>query len=299
MIKVSIITSLYDGEKYLNGFFENLSQISNIKETELLIIHNSPSITELSIIENWKLEIPHFEHIVVEREGLYRSWNRGIAAASGDYVAMWSVDDRRVPDSLEKQAQLLDENNDCMIVSGHYYKVFNYGDIKGYLKKDNVKYSRLNSIPKFNNGCFLMWRKKIHSEIGYFDEQFKISGDREFWYRVTKNYKAMTCERLLGYYLRDSNEGISKGKRDKGNIENQIIKFRHFNLYIVNIYKYLMNKNIDYKILQYNGKKFEKYKFHPLFLVKVIPSFFLFWVPDLVRLLIKFKYMVAEKLTYK
>jgi Glycosyl transferase family 2 len=294
-IKISILTSIYKGEKYLKGFFESFLNISNLNEVELILIHNDPDIEETNIVNEYKNEIPNIIYTEVPREDVYASWNRAIKLSTGKYLAMWSVDDRRLPDSLGKQAEILEKNKDCMIVSGNYYKVFKYGDTNGYLKKDPVKQSLFNKVPKFNNGCFLMWRKSVHDKVGYFDEQFKIGGDWEFWCRVTNNFKALPCNTILGYYLRVSNEGLSKKKTKAVCVENQIVHMRYYNFYIINIYKYLANKNINIANIV-NFKENRRIKFYnKTYMLKSLPSFLFFWIPQTKKMIVELLYKKAEK----
>lgn len=290
VIKISVITSVYRGVRYLESFFNNVLEISCLNEVEVVLIHNDPTEEEKTIIDKFIKTIPNFIYKVVERESIYTSWNRAIKLSSGKYIAMWSVDDRRTSDSLRQQANLLDSNPDCMIVSGDYYKVFRYGDTQGYLKKAPIKKSIINNIPKFNNGCFLMWRSSIHKDIGYFDEQFKIAGDWEFWARVASKYHAMSYNGILGYYLRIDNEGLSKIKSKVINIENQIIHLRYYTFIIIDIYA-LFNRN-DVKLsYMVNFKKKEKLSISTKYIyLKCIPSIFLFWVPKLKKYIVSLLY---------
>ena len=54
MVKVSVILSLYNCEKYLKVYFDNVLSQKNLKEIELSIVHNSPSKREKLIIEEYK-----------------------------------------------------------------------------------------------------------------------------------------------------------------------------------------------------------------------------------------------------
>ena len=56
--------------------------------------------------------------IKVPREGLYKSWNRGIKLAKGEYITIWNVDDIRYPESFKEQAQVMDKNIKTMLVYG-------------------------------------------------------------------------------------------------------------------------------------------------------------------------------------
>ena len=296
-VKISVITSLYNCEAYLHGFFEAFLKIININEVELVIIHNDPSSVEKKIIQQRIRDLYHYQYITVQRENLYKSWNRAILKSSGKYLAMWNVDDVRDKDCLAEQAQYLDSHSNTAIVSGDYIKVFNYGDKKGVLKRDHVIKNKFTGITKFNNGCFLMWRREIHDEIGYFDEQFRVGGDWEFWMRITAKYKAGRIDKLLGYYLKAENQGISKTDA-KVFTENYVIKVRYYRYFLINIYfmlfQYLKKKNIYIRKIQNFGQYNNlNCRVRPC-LISIIASFFLFWVPGLERLLVRYKYTICR-----
>lgn len=294
MIKISIITSLYKSIKYLEAFINNYLEISNLKDTELIIIHNEATPEELAVINIYSPLIPNLIYQKVDLEGLYTSWNRAIKLSCGKYLAMWNVDDRRTPYSLAEQSRVLDTNKDCMIVSGNYYKVFNYGDETGYYKKDPVKKSNINPTPKCNNGCFLMWKRDLHEEIGYFDEQFKISGDVEFWYRVTSRYKALPTNVVLGFYLRINDTGLSKQK-DRSDIEHEVIRIRYHNLFITNFLKLMSDHTIKYNMIQ-NFSKYIPILTKKYLIIRLLPSFILFWMPWCIRIIVRMKYKILERI---
>ena len=292
-IKISVITSLYRGELYLDDFFNSFLSISNLNETELVLIHNDPTESEIEKINIYKDRIPNIQIVRVPREGVYSSWNRAIKISSGKYVAMWSVDDRRTIHSLSEQAKVLDNDFECMIVSGNYYKIFKQGDKNGFLKKDPVIRNKFSGIIKFNNGCFLMWRKSVHHKIGYFDEQFKIGGDWEFWMRVTAFFKAGRVNEILGYYLRENNVGISKANT-KNHIESAVIKSRYYRYFIINIYSFYFGIIINNIIFCKKIKNFNNYfdlNVKPkAAIISYLISIILFWIPNLKRILVRYKY---------
>lgn len=299
-IKISVIASLYRADKYLSDFFKNFISIDGLDQIELVIVHNDPTQAENKIIDSWRKKIPNFQYLKVPREGLYKSWNRGIKHASGKYVGMWNVDDRRKPESLLEQAKVLDTKSEYMMVTGDYQKVFSYRDEEGIYKRDPVKRGWINNLPRFHNGCFLLWRKEVHEKIGYFDEQFRIAGDTEFWYRLNYNYKTYPLNKVVGYYLRKSNEGLSKKGNPRYYIEQYIFRRRFFKIFIVNglnVFKKIKEERIDiHHIVNFDEKVKIKNMEKNTNIITTILSVIFFWYQPLVKKLVELKFFALEKI---
>jgi len=226
-IKVTVITSLFKCERYLQGYFEAVEKIINKNECEFLLLHNAPTENELKIINSNIRNRKYFVHIVVEkREGLYSTWNRGIRMAKGKYCAIWNVDDIRFANSLVLQADILDKNSQCGLVVGDIIGTDHYGT-EGYRYYSNKhKISKRNEIFKSCIiTCFPMWRKSIHDDIGLFDEQFTCAGDFDLQIRIANNYEIEYIEKSLGIYLENVESKISFNKLHE--IENNLIYLRY------------------------------------------------------------------------
>ena len=210
-IKITVITSLFNCSRYLDGYFNSLSKLNNTNDIEVLLLHNSPSKEELAIIDQRLPSCPFVKHIVIsKREGLYTTWNRGIQSARGEYICIWNVDDIRTPDSIIDQAETLDKNPDAELTYGDFYYMFEYS----ILSKVFHKYKNFSTEPStfFRShqiGCFPMWRKTIHNKIGYFDEQFKLVADFDFQIRAARMCCIVKTNKVLGYYLEFVPEKLS------------------------------------------------------------------------------------------
>lgn len=214
MIKITVITSLFRCEKFIEGYFSHLDKLVNKDEIEVLLLHNDPQPAESFIINRFLPTMPFVKHIVIrERESLYATWNRGCKLAQGKYIAVWNVDDIRFPDSLVKQAQILDENPDVEFPYGNYYQTQNYDDMRGKLlvERDCAKI-RYRLLPKYSCllACFTMWRKSLHEKIGYFDDQFRLAADYEFQIRGARVGKLKKGDFILGCYLSGDPGRLSK-----------------------------------------------------------------------------------------
>lgn len=215
MIETSILTSLYRCEEYLEHFFESILCFENLTEIEFVLIHNDPTDNEQEIVTTFLRNNPtiNSQYVVVPRESIYASWNRGIIVSKGDFITIWNVDDIRIPNALKLQIHVLQINKDIDMVYGNRYTITRFGDKNKKLEiTRDINQSCWNNF--FQDGAFLMWRKTVHETIGYFDEQFKIGGDAEFWQRLTESRKVFKIEVPIGIYVREKGKGISKRSKD-------------------------------------------------------------------------------------
>ncbi len=225
-IEISIITSLYRCEKFLEPFLEHFFRIENLDECELILVHNDPTENELAIIDKFNWEGIHKVHLKVEREGLYNSWNRAITVAQGKYLAIWNVDDIRLPASLRSQKKALD-NSDAVLCYGDFYGTNSYGLFQDRLYQyDAFDIMKKSKLKRHVIGCFPMWRKEVHEQVGYFDEQFRLVSDFEFQLRLLPAYRFVKADTVLGYYLEFVSHKLSSNKflQDK---ERTVVEIRY------------------------------------------------------------------------
>ncbi len=276
-IRISVLVSLYRGSSYLEGFFDALNGILNPDVLEIIIIHNDPEEDELEIIRRCKqtcrCKIMHVN--VKHRESLYSSWNRGIKLATGRYITIWNVDDVRLPDSLERQAQILDNYSGVSFTYGDQVEIQTYGETDGVL----VCFPEFHENPElflsgFHIGSFPMWRKALHDVAGYFDEQFKSAGDFDFFIRVARNFSGKKVTGVLGYYL--ASKGISK-TGSVNNIERTLVELRYAQYQKLN-YVYLLPAIIRYRIktIKSYGMKHkvgQYFQYYPHYILKRLYTF--------------------------
>ncbi len=132
MCRITVISSLFNCQQYLNGYFEAIGKIKYTEQLEILLLHNAPKEGELKIIREQLPKYSFVKHVIVEeREGLYATWNRGISMAKGNYITTWNVDDIRLPNSLNDQANSLDQHRDAAIAYGNFMIVDTYGSTQG------------------------------------------------------------------------------------------------------------------------------------------------------------------------
>jgi glycosyltransferase involved in cell wall biosynthesis len=259
-----------------------LKDISNPLEVEVLLLHNEPTDEEIRIIRKYVGDIKALvNHVIIpEREGLYRTWNRGIELAQGEFLAVWNVDDIRTTQSLKLQAKALADSK-SVLCYGNYIGVQNYGS------HDGIEYSFPEYTPKtFLRSCLLtpfpMWRKDLHETIGYFDEGFRSAGDYDFQLRAARAGSFVKVNENVGYYLEAPETGISK-TGSINNIERTVCELRYgiFDkvdaIYIRSACRYSLNSlkwgneshDLKYYFSEFRGYLIKKMLFAPLMLLRV------------------------------
>jgi len=149
-ILVSTITPCFRMKRYLKDFLEWLPQQTMFEQMEIVLDHNEPDEEELLWVRDFQERHPNrIKHIVVNKvDPIGVSMNRCIQQASGEYLAIWNVDDLRTPESIDSQLQLLSNNSDIDIVYGNYCTVNSFGTTDGEVINHK-------SIPEANQKVFI------------------------------------------------------------------------------------------------------------------------------------------------
>lgn len=260
--KISAIVSIYKGEKYLQGFLDNVATQTVFDQLDLVVVHNEPTANEVSVIQKFQAKYQGvLNHIVVARESLAVSTNRAIRAAKGEYVCIWNVDDLRTQNSLEMMAKTLDEDP----AAG-----FTYGDfsiVKRWLGKEGRKvscpeFSKKEFVQSMFTGPFYMWRKILCEKIGYWDEQCRQGADFDFSSRLAVESTGKKTNGLLGYYL-DEGLGMSTNRATLQPIERVFIELRFGVYHKLDFWYYNRAKKYRINEILYNGKWIKKEELMP------------------------------------
>ncbi len=226
---LSVITSVYQGEKYLASLLENFSAQTVFPRSEIVLVLNEPSPQETRITNSFASEHKaQVQIIIVDKvETLGASWNRSWQSARAPYLAIWNVDDRRSPDSLDRQLAALEQEPEWMLSYGDYVAVPAHGE-RGTIRT-TPKYSKGHFRRSFaQGGAFWVLRRSVFDEIGPFDEQFQVAADMDFSFRMAEAGMQMgKTEGILGYFL-DAEQGLSTrdGAR-RSAIERTAVQLRY------------------------------------------------------------------------
>ncbi len=112
---VSVVMSVYNGEKYLHEAIESILN-QTFKDFEFIIINDGSTDNSAEIIKSFKDS--RIVLIQQENRGLASALNKGIEVAKGKYIARMDADDICMPERLRLQVDYMESHGKCVLLSG-------------------------------------------------------------------------------------------------------------------------------------------------------------------------------------
>ena len=179
MYKVTIITSVYNASKHLSGFLDNIVEQTIFDQCELFLMNgNSPeSEIEESIILPYTNQYNNIRYEKLDQDpGIYACWNLMIKNSNSLYITNANVDDRIMPDCIEKHVSLLDSKPDIDVA--YCYNVRSHlPNTQPWMVLGNEE---IFPTAAFNKELMLqanlphnhpVWRRSLHDRFEYFEEE--------------------------------------------------------------------------------------------------------------------------------
>ena len=242
--KIGILVSCFKPEPYIQGFLENIKQISIRERVIPVFINAGMSIECRNLIIAETTNAGFADSIFIDKPGckIYEAWNLGIEALSNrvDFVTNFNVDDRRHPLCIEVQSSYLETFTDKQVAITDYLYFSNPNQSLEKMVSHSHQYR--TNIPVVNKRTLVdrnfphsspLWRYSLHGEAScqMFDPSYTSAGDADFWYRVSrenKNAFGVISIPLSFYY--NNPTGLSTRPQTIGLQEHQRSTTNHYQL---------------------------------------------------------------------
>jgi len=206
---ISVVMSVYNGEKYLRESIDSILNQS-FKDFEFIIINDGSNDSSLEILLEYQAGDPRIAVVNQNNLGLTPSLNRAIRLARCEYIARQDADDISLASRLEKQHRFLKSHPQVAVV-GCFGQVFNSEGIVapiGNLKLSARAMKRY--LPHKNpimHGSVVM-RKSPLAKVGYYRDFFRHSQDYDLWLRLSEHFDLAILPEPL-YQYRVSADAVS------------------------------------------------------------------------------------------
>jgi len=180
-LKVSIITVVYNGKKYLEETIQSVINQS-YDNVEYIIIDGGSTDGTLDIINKYEDRIDYW---VSERDkGIYDAMNKGVNVAIGEILGLINADDWYENNTIELVLKNFSKDSSIDIVHGN----LNYIMDKEKIYKPNFTYNNMlfKGMSLYHPTCFV---KKILYNEELFDSDYKLVADYEFMFSMLKKGK--------------------------------------------------------------------------------------------------------------
>lgn len=249
MPKVSIVTPLYNAEKYISQTIESIIAQS-FEDWELVIVDDGSSDNSLYIVNEYaqvEKRIKVYANSV--NQGIAYTRNRALSYCTGEYVALLDDDDLMTSDRLLKQVKFLDSNSQIGAVGGNALWIDESGNVvreKILLEKNPEKIRMYLCFRNIINNSEMTFRRRIIEQngISYSDGCLGME-DYKFWIEFSKvSDITMLDEIVLQRRIFDDSE-TAKVRRKKAKERAQ--KYNELQLYSLDLSGI---KNVPFEICE-------------------------------------------------
>lgn len=220
--KISIVTPSYNQAHFIERTIDSILN-QKYPNLEYIVMDGKSSDGTVEILKKYKNKITWKSE---KDSGQSEAINKGLKMATGEIVAFLNSDDTYEPGALHKVARFFHENPDKKWVYGKC-TIINENDVeirrpitwyKNMLLK-KFSYSKLLS-ENFISQPATFWKRELHKEVGYFDENDHWCMDYEFWLRIGKKHRAGVINQYLANFRYHTDS--KSGKEDKTKFQDEL-----------------------------------------------------------------------------
>jgi glycosyltransferase involved in cell wall biosynthesis len=226
---VSVITVVYDGEKYLEKTIQSVIN-QDYDNLEYVIIDGGSSDATLDIIKKYESKITYW--VSEKDDGIYDAMNKGIDLVSGDWINFMNAGDVFYDCDVLKNIFNKKISQSTICIYGDV--MVEYGGFSVLRKSGNI--DKLNKGMQFSHQS-LFTRSNYHKTFK-FDTSYKSAADFKFIYTIyVDGYKFLNSNITVS---KVSNGGLSDVRRLQSIIEGKRAVLERSNTFSNRVYFYFL-----------------------------------------------------------
>jgi glycosyltransferase involved in cell wall biosynthesis len=179
--KISVITPSFNQAAYLERTIRSVLD-QGYPDLEYIIIDGGSTDGSVDIIRKYADRLAYW--VSESDQGQANAINKGLRRATGEWVAWQNSDDVFYAGAFSQLAQKTSKSLDADLIIGN----MNLIDKNDLLLRD-MKYVRPTYRSMLAEGMVLanqsaFWKRRLHTEVGYLDEDFDCGFDFEWFLRI-------------------------------------------------------------------------------------------------------------------
>ena len=246
--EISIITTVYNGSKYLEQCLDSI-MAQTFRDFELILVDDGSTDTSGEIADRYANDYPEMISVIHQKNGgLSNARNTGIEYINGEYIAFVDADDRIEPDYLDRFYLVARQNDSDCVVCG-YTRVDDNGKILGVRNATEWEMRLDDGINhEFSYiACARLYKTDFIRKSGmrFSDGE----GFEDVPFNIYMNITASNCIAIdyAGYLYRVNSDSITEKVKKNGTaVVSKVMKFPYRGL-----------ENTIVKIRQNYGSKYD------------------------------------------
>lgn len=192
---ISVIIPTYNRKNTLPRAVESVLN-QTYKPVEIIIVDDGST----DGTKEWFSEMYPLVHYIYQvNSGVSSARNTGINSARGDWIALLDSDDEWLPDKLELQVKLLQNNAELRFC--HTNEIWIRNGVRINQMKKHQKYGG-NIFKKCLDICRIspsssLFHTSVIKDVGRFDESLDVCEDYDLWLRITAKYPVLFLDQPL------------------------------------------------------------------------------------------------------
>ena len=187
--KISIVTPSYNQGNYIEETIRSVL-LQGYPDLEYIVIDGGSCDETISILQKYE---KYITWISEEDEGQADAIGKGFKKATGSILAWINSDDRYLPNTFLRIADIFKKNKDCVFVHGDVRVIDEKGDLfyTCVAVKPNRFLSVNTALGKWPQpGCF--WSTEAYRRVGGVDRSFQFCMDLDLFIRLV-DYGEAKC----------------------------------------------------------------------------------------------------------
>lgn len=199
--------SVFNGERYLRQALDSILR-QTYADLELIVVDDGSSDGTAAILDSYgdrRMRVLRNPRNI----GLAASLNRGIGAATGEFIARQDADDISEPERIATQVAYLDAHAEVALVGSAHIEIDAddgvIGEVDAHCDHIAIVWAMLFFCPFAHTA--VMWRREpVLQAVGTYDTSYRYSMDFEYWTRIAARFRVAN---LPGHLVRLRSHGQS------------------------------------------------------------------------------------------
>lgn len=192
---VSVIIPTYNYARFISQAIESVLA-QTCQNFEIIVVDDGSTDDTRERVARF----PQVRYLYQANKGIAPARNAGLHASRGDFLVFLDADDRLLPEALATGVDCLDDNPDCVFVSGHWEVVSNFFHALPSPPIVCVTSDHYRAFLDFNYiGTVgqVMFRRSILESVGGFDSSVPGCDDIELYLRITRTCQVRCHDKVV------------------------------------------------------------------------------------------------------